>query len=381
MRRKISMDDFNNFFDDQRQQTPERAPIYHAPEPKRNGPNKSAVITAVCITVAVLMCIVVVVNVVVLASMKDKIARDYAASMAAEMRAQYEQAISDSLADTDIVSDVTENATKEAINAIKNSVGEVANSLAGSVARLYMYESASANPSTASPAGLATAFLITDYDGTEGRYLLTNAHCVRHVVATATGGIGGGFWGGSTRYTYKWASYGTIICVFEGDDSYYRTEIIAYGSYNDDNLSAENDQADLAILRIVGTQPSNEKHPSLKLASSDTAINRGTPIALIGNPEGVGETNTITSGTVSQVGIRIASWGSGTFIMTDAAVNSGNSGGPMLNSRGIVLGVVESKLASEDIDNMGFALSASTVRSFIDCAQLAANNKTGKNIT
>ena len=333
----------------------------------------------VSIIVAVLMCIVVVVNVIVLASMKDKIARDYAASMTEEMRAQYEQAVRDSLADTDIVSDVTENATKEAINAIKNTVGEVANSMAGSVARLYMFESQNANPSTTKPAGLATAFLITDYDGTTGRYLLTNAHCVRHVVATTTGGIGGGFWGG-TKY-YKWASYGTIICVFEGDENYYRAEIIAYGSYNDDNLSAENDQADLALLRIVGTQPSNENHPSLRLASSDTAINRGTPIALIGNPEGVGESNTITSGTISQVGIKIASWGAGTFIMTDAAVNSGNSGGPMLNSRGIVLGVVESKLASEDIDNMGFVLSASTVHSFIDWAQLAANNTTGKSIT
>lgn len=374
------MDDFNNFFDDQRQPSPERTPIYHAPEPKRNN-SKSNVIIAVSILLAVIMCIVVVVNVIVLASMKDKIARDYAASMTAEMRAQYEQAISDSLANTDIVSDVTETATKEAINAIKNTVGEVANSLAGSVARLYMFESANANPSTAKPAGLATAFLITDYDGTDGRYLLTNAHCVRHVVATSTGGIGGGWWGGSTKYTYKWASFGTIICVFEDDENYYRTEIIAYGAYNDDNLSAENDQADLAILRIVGTQPSNEKHPSLRLASSDNAINRGTPIALIGNPEGVGETNTITSGTISQVGIKIASWGAGTFIMTDAAVNSGNSGGPMLNSRGIVLGVVESKLASEDIDNMGFALSASTVRSFIDWAKLAANNTTGKNLT
>ena len=51
--------------------------------------------------------------------------------------------------------------------------------------------------------------------------------------------------------------------------------------------------------------------------------------------------------------------------MTDAAVNGGNSGGPMINETGIVVGIVESKLVDERIDNMGFALSVSTIRDFV----------------
>ena len=51
--------------------------------------------------------------------------------------------------------------------------------------------------------------------------------------------------------------------------------------------------------------------------------------------------------------------------MTDAAVNGGNSGGPMINEAGIVVGIVESKLVDESIDNMGFALSVSTIRDFV----------------
>ena len=52
--------------------------------------------------------------------------------------------------------------------------------------------------------------------------------------------------------------------------------------------------------------------------------------------------------------------------MTDAAVNGGNSGGPMIDILGNVVGIVESKLVDESIDNMGFALSVSTIRDFVD---------------
>ena len=241
-----------------------------------------------------------------------------------------------------------------------------------------MYESATANPSTTSASGVASGFLITDTDerGTAQRYLLTNAHCVRYVKKTRTGLSPFG-----SSYEYVWTSYGKIICTFEDSEtSYYELEIVAYGAYNDENKSAENDQADIALLRIKGTQPSNEAHPSLKIASSDYT-KRGDAVALIGNPEGVGETNSVTTGTVSQTGISIASWGAGTFLMTDAAVNGGNSGGPMVDILGTVVGIVESKLVDESIDNMGFALSAGTVIDFIEWAEKSENNILNKALT
>lgn len=370
------MDDFNNFFDDQRNSQPEHTPVYHTPSPKNN---KLGPVGILCVVLAVVMCVVVLVNVVVLASLKQTIAEEYAASISADMRDQYINAVNEALKNTDIVEDVTNAATQKALEALNSSVGKVANKKSASVARLYMYKDANANPSTTSYNGIASGFLVTDYtDETPYRYLLTNAHCVRY-EASRTQQFGYPF--GAGRITYEWASYGTIICMFDGDTSnYYKLEVVAYGAYKGDHLDAESDDPDIALLKVVGKvsgsgtvsgQPSNTDHPSLKLALSDAQ--RGSDVALIGNPEGVGTTNSISVGTISQTGITISSWGSGTFVMTDAAVNGGNSGGPMINEAGFVVGIVESKLVDESIDNMGFALSVSTIRDFVSSASKKKN--------
>lgn len=370
------MDDFNNFFDDQRNSQPEHTPVYHTPSPKNN---KLGPVGILCVVLAVVMCVVVLVNVVVLASLKQTIAEEYAASISADMRDQYINAVNEALKNTDIVEDVTNAATQKALEALNSSVGKVANEKSPSVARLYMYKDANANPSTTSYNGIASGFLVTDYtDETPYRYLLTNAHCVRY-EASRTQQFGYPF--GAERIIYEWASYGTIICMFDGDTSnYYKLEVVAYGAYKGDHLDAESDDPDIALLRVVGKvsgsgtvsgQPSNADHPSLKLALSDAQ--RGSDVALIGNPEGVGTTNSISVGTISQTGITISSWGSGTFVMTDAAVNGGNSGGPMINEAGFVVGIVESKLVDESIDNMGFALSVSTIRDFVSSVSKKKN--------
>ena len=373
-------DDFNNFFDDQRPEEKHTTPVYHTPEPK----NKNNVAVIISIVISIVMCLVVIVNVLVLATMKQTIADQYAASITESMQSQYSEAINNALKDSNIVDSVVEQATQDAVATISNSAGIVANeNVAPSVARLYMYTMSGANVSTDNYSGIASGFVITDTNesGTTQRYLVTNAHCVRYEKGT-TKTSGGGFWGwGQSTTTYEWASYGTIVCMFENDSTVYKLEIVAYGSYAGDHLKAENDQADLALLRFVGTQPSNTAHPSLKLAVSDASISRGMEIALVGNPQGLGDNISISVGVVSQTGITISSWGSGTFIMTDAAINGGNSGGPMVNALGTVVGVVESKLVSTDIDNMGFALSASTLQDFLTWASKGTNNELGSNIT
>lgn len=365
------MDDFNNFFDDQRETQPQHTPVYHTPEPKNH--NKLNAVTIICIVVAAVMCVVVLVNVIVLASMKQTIAEEYAASISESMKEQYRNAIDETLNGTDIVEDITDQALQEALEKLNYAVGQVADKYcSASVARLYMYTDSS------SSYGVASGFLITDTDstGTTQRYLLTNAHCARYAAKTRVGGMGFG-----SRYTYSWASYKSIVAIFDGEATQYNVEIVAYGAYDDSEsgLTAENDQADIAILRIKGTQPSNKAHPSLQIATTD--VRRGDPVALIGNPEGIGEKNSITSGSVSQPDITLSSWGAGTFIMTDAAVNGGNSGGPMVNILGKVVGIVESKLADDTIDNMGFALSADTIREFVTWAQKPANNVLGTDLS
>ncbi len=369
------MDDFNNFFDDQRNSQPEHTPVYHTPSPKNN---KLGPVGILCVVLAVVMCVVVLVNVIVLASLKQTIAEEYAASISADMKEAYRAAVNEALSQTDIVDDVTNAATQKALEALNSSVGQIANEKSASVARLYMYTASNVNPSTTSYSGIASGFLISDTDssGTTQRYLLTNAHCVRYEATKKQY-----YPGGMGRVSYEWDSYGTIICMFDGDTSnYYKLEVVAYGAYQGDHLDAESDDPDIALLKVVGKvsgsstvsgQPSNTDHPSLKIASSDAQ--RGTQVALIGNPEGVGTTNSVSVGTISQTGITISGWGSGKFVMTDAAVNGGNSGGPMIDISGNVVGIVESKLVDESIDNMGFALSVSTIRDFVNSVSAAKN--------
>lgn len=385
------MDDFNNFFDDQRNSQPEHTPVYHTPSPKHN--NKLGPVGIICVVLAVVMSVVVLVNVIVLASLKQTIAEEYVSSMrqqfSADMEEQYQKAIEDAIKDKDIVEDVTNSAAQKALEALNTSVGKVANAKAASVARLYMYKDSDVNPTTTSYNGIASGFLITDStDESHYRYVLTNAHCVRYEASkTQQSGYPFGF----GKVTYQWESYGTIICMFDGDtSSYYRLEIVAYGAYNGDHLDAESDQPDIALLRISGKinktnassvideQPSNETHPSLTIAINNAK--RGSEVALIGNPEGVGSTNSISTGNISQIGISISSWGAGTFVMTDAAVNGGNSGGPMIDILGNVVGIVESKLVDESIDNMGFALDVNTIRTFVGWASQKANNQLKQNL-
>lgn len=367
------MDDFNNFFDDQRSEQPQRTPVYHTPSPKHD--NKLSTGSIVCIVMAVVMCVVVLVNVIVLASLKQTIAEEYAASISADMKEQYRQAIDEALSGTNIVNDVTNSATQKALETLNSTVGQVADKqCSASVARLYMYTSSSSQ----SPDGVASGFLITDTDesGTVQRYMLTNAHCVRYEKETTTSTNPWGGWS-NPKKTYTWASYAKIVCYFDSDDTPYEAQIIAYGSYSGENLDPESDnnrdeQADIALLRIKGTQPANDDHPSLEIASPKS-VKRGAEVALIGNPEGIGLTNSITTGTISQKDISISSWGAGTFLLTDAPVNSGNSGGPMVDINGVVVGIVESKLVDESIDNMGFALDVDSICSFITWAEKGNN--------
>ncbi len=365
------MDEFDNFFDGQNNNDYQKTPIYHTPDPK---PKRNNTIAYICIIFSAIMCLVVVVNVIVLATLKNSIADEYAASMSQNLQEAYRQAIEDVLNDEGVIDDVTQAASQNAANALSTPIGKTANdTVSKSVARLYMYTQSNANVQTSQYSGIASGFIISDTSATSSeRYLLTNAHCVRYEKQTTSG-----MYGPWAQYTYSWASFGTIAAIFENDDAIYYLEPVAYGSYAGDALAAENNQADIAILKFVGTQPSNEAHPSLNIALSDGSTSRGTEIALVGNPEGMGETNTITVGTISQEGITIESWGSGTFLMTDAAVNSGNSGGPMVNSLGNVVGIVESKLVSTDIDNMGFALNSQTIVDFITWASNAQNNTLG----
>ena len=118
---------------------------------------------------------------------------------------------------------------------------------------------------------------------------------------------------------------------------------------------------DVAVLK-VDSLPSSAK--PLVLGNSD-AVQVGDGVVAIGSPFGL--TGTVTSGIVSAVGREIDSPNNYAIegaIQTDAAINHGNSGGPLFDMHGRVIGVnAQIKSDSGGNDGVGFAIPSSTVRS------------------
>lgn len=111
--------------------------------------------------------------------------------------------------------------------------------------------------------------------------------------------------------------------------------------------------SDLAVLSVDGG-PSLEALPFV-----DTAPAIGTEVVAIGSPFGL--TESLTTGVVSGVHRSISTAGNFTIsdaVQTDAAVNPGNSGGPLVTLDGDVVGVIRSGGG----DNIGFAISAALVQ-------------------
>jgi putative serine protease PepD len=128
-------------------------------------------------------------------------------------------------------------------------------------------------------------------------------------------------------------------------------------------LVAADASLDLAVIRVDA--PSSLLHP-LSLGDSN-AVQVGDAVVAIGSPFGLQET--VTSGIVSAVRRQITSTNRATIenaIQTDAAINHGNSGGPLLNAQGRVIGV-NAQIESESggSDGVGFAVPASSVRQLL----------------
>jgi serine protease Do len=115
---------------------------------------------------------------------------------------------------------------------------------------------------------------------------------------------------------------------------------------------------DLALLKVSATQL-----PVLRLGSSAT-VSVGDEVIAIGNPFGLGQT--VTAGIVSARGRTMEDDPYIDFLQTDAAINFGNSGGPLLAADGTVVGVTSAIFSpSGGSVGLGFAIPAETVTSVI----------------
>ena len=118
--------------------------------------------------------------------------------------------------------------------------------------------------------------------------------------------------------------------------------------------------SDLALIKIEGNNL-----PHLAFGDSD-AIRVGDQVAAIGNPLGQ-LANSMTVGHISALNRDISIEGmSHTKLQTDTAVNRGNSGGPLLNLYGEVIGVVSAKSTGVDVEGLGFAIPANHAQSVVN---------------
>lgn len=140
---------------------------------------------------------------------------------------------------------------------------------------------------------------------------------------------------------------GRIYVTLNGDEQQYEAEVVATDSYSD-----------LAILKIdkTGLTP-------VKFGSS-SSLRLGDTVFVIGSPYNGLFANSVSSGIVSGLHREmVLNSATQTFIQTDAAVNPGNSGGPMFNANGELVGIITRKSMlstvtgeTTSIEGIGFAI-------------------------
>ncbi len=179
--------------------------------------------------------------------------------------------------------------------------------------------------SSATPSGTATGTgIIMSEDG----YVITN----HHVIEDAQ-----------------------VISVLTSDDQQYGAVLVG-----------SDETSDLAVLKmdVSGLQPAQ--------FGDSTQLRVGDSVVAIGDPLGVQLRGTMTSGIISAIN-RDLTVGDRTMtlIQTDAALNNGNSGGPLINCYGQVIGINTMKMSSyysssASVEGLGFAIPIAVAKPIID---------------
>src|SRR5690606_10800678 len=130
--------------------------------------------------------------------------------------------------------------------------------------------------------------------------------------------------------------------------------------------TGSNDPLDIAFLRIRDAKGKQLKAATL---GDSGAAQVGDKVVAIGNALGEFQ-NTVTSGIISGFGRNVVAGdetGSETLqnlLQTDAAINQGNSGGPLVNANGEVIGI-NTAIAGGGAENIGFAIPINDIKGLI----------------
>ena len=178
----------------------------------------------------------------------------------------------------------------------------------------------------------------------EDGYILTN----NHVVSSA-----------DTSNYYQVSEASKITVTLYNDSTKYEAKVIGTDS-----------QTDLAVIKI-----DKSGLTAAQLGDSDS-VTVGEFAMAIGNP--LGMQSSVTSGIISAVDRDITSEDGNTYnlIQTDAAINSGNSGGALVNGSGQVIGINTLKLDGTGVEGMGFAIPINSAKPIFE--QLISNGKVSR---
>lgn len=184
-------------------------------------------------------------------------------------------------------------------------------------------------PGTASAKGSG---IIISEDG----YILTNNHVVNSSSSSANS-------------FYEIGKANKVTVKLYNDDTEYEGEIIGTDS-----------QTDLAVIKIK-----KDGLTAAELGDSD-GVQVGEFTMAIGSPLGLD--NSVTAGIVSAVNREVLDEDGNKYkaIQTDAAINSGNSGGALVNSKGQVIGVNTLKLSGTGVEGVGFAIPINSTKNIYE---------------
>ena len=162
--------------------------------------------------------------------------------------------------------------------------------------------------------------IIVSSDG----YIVTNSHVI-----------------GDSKTAYKYQ-------IINNDGKKYTANVVGYDT-----------RTDLAVLKIKG----KDLKPVHFVKKGHLQV--GEDIIAVGNPGGLDFQNSLTKGIVSAKD-RTLDDSTVSYIQTDAAVNPGNSGGPLCNLYGEVIGITTAKINSATYEGMGFAIPTDTVETIVN---------------
>lgn len=197
------------------------------------------------------------------------------------------------------------------------------------------------NVSSFGQSGIATATgsgVIISEDG----YIITNNHVINAESS-------------SVYYQVTEATSIKVHLYGDSDDVQYEAEVVGSDS-----------TSDLAVLKIEPDQ----KLTAIKIGDSDN-LRVGEFVMAVGNPLGLD--SSVTCGVISALNREVTDSEGNTYltIQTDAAINSGNSGGALVNSKGELIGINSLKLSNSSssettIEGIGFAIPVNSSMDIID---------------